>query len=248
MAQPTMSLIPTRESLLSRLRDWADDESWSEFFHIYWRMLYDVALRAGLREDEAQEAVQETVIAVARKVPGFHYDPALGSFKGWLLRIARRRIVDQFRKRGSRGGERAARTRSGDGTESVPPTGDDSGEVGTPSTASPFLPSSDELTPGAFPEPAGCDFESIWDEEWEKNILAAAIDRVKRQVNPGQYQLYDLYVMQGWPVAKVARELGVSAGRVYLAKHRVGRLLKKEVARLTGGDQPGHSVHPRQEG
>jgi RNA polymerase sigma factor (sigma-70 family) len=151
MARPTMSLIPTRESLLSRLRDWADDESWSEFFHTYWRMLYEVALRAGLREEEAQEAVQETVIAVARKMPGFHYDPALGSFKGWLLRIARRRIVDQFRKRGSRGGERAARTRSGDGAESVP-TGDDTGEVGTRSTASPFLSFADGAATDALPE------------------------------------------------------------------------------------------------
>lgn len=211
MARPTMSLIPTRESLLSRLRDWADDASWSEFFHDYWRMLYEVALRAGLREDEAQEAVQETVIAVARKIPGFHYDPALGSFKGWLLRIARRRIVDQLRKRPSR---------LADGG-TVPVTGD-SGEAETSSGL------------------AGCEFEAIWDEEWEKNVLAAAIERVKRQVKPEQYQLYDLYVFQGWPVAKVARELGVSVGRVYLAKHRVGRLLKKEVTRLAGGDRLAH--------
>jgi hypothetical protein len=49
MARPTMSLIPTRESLLSRLRDWADDESWSEFFHTYWRVLYEVALRGYVR-------------------------------------------------------------------------------------------------------------------------------------------------------------------------------------------------------
>lgn len=240
MARPTMSLIPTRESLLSRLRDWADDESWSEFFHTYWRMLYEVALRAGLREDEAQEVVQETVIAVARKVPGFHYDPALGQFKGWQLRIARRRIVDQLRKRSLRGGERAARTRSGDGVESAPPTGDDSGEVGTRSSAPPFLSFTDEAGTDALPEPAGCEFEAIWDEEWKKNTLAAAIERVKCQVNPGQYQLYDLYVIQGWPVAKVARELGVSVGRVYLAKHRVGRLLKKEVTRLAGGDRLAH--------
>ena len=239
MARPTMSLIPTRESLLSRLRDWADDESWSEFFHTYWRMLYEVALRAGLREDEAQEVVQETVIAVARKVPGFHYDPALGSFKGWLLRIARRRIVDQFRKRGSRGGERAARTRSGDGGESVP-ANEDTGDVEARSTASQFPHSTDGAATDALPEPAGCEFEAIWDEEWEKNVLAAAIERVKRQVNPGQYQLYDLYVIQGWPVAKVARELGVGSGRVYLAKHRVGRLLKKEVTRLAGGDRLAH--------
>jgi len=47
MARPTMSLIPTRERLLNRLRDWAEDESWWEFFHTYWRVLYEGALRAG---------------------------------------------------------------------------------------------------------------------------------------------------------------------------------------------------------
>jgi RNA polymerase sigma-70 factor (ECF subfamily) len=202
MPQP-MNLIPTRESLLSRLRDWADDESWSEFFHTYWRMLYEVALRAGLREDEAQEAVQETVIAVAKKMPGFHYDPTIGSFKGWLLQIARRRIVDQFRKRNA-----------GTGT-------DQRSSIETLSPA--------ELE--SLSDPVGCDLEAIWDEEWEKSVLAAAIERVKRRVSPEQYQLYDLYVFQRWPVTKVARELGVSLGRVYLAKHRIGRLLKKEVTR-----------------
>jgi RNA polymerase sigma-70 factor (ECF subfamily) len=201
-AMPTMNLIPTRESLLSRLRDWADDDSWSEFFHTYWRMLYEVALRAGLREDEAQEVVQETVIAAAKKLPGFHYDPTIGSFKGWLLQIARRRIVDQFRKRSPQS--------VGDG--SAAPTGD-------------------SKKAEALPEPAGCEFEAIWDQEWEKSVLAAAIERVKRQVSPEQYQLYDLYVFQRWPVVKVAKELGVSLGRVYLAKHRVGRSLRKEVAR-----------------
>jgi len=44
--------------------------------------------------------------------------------------------------------------------------------------------------------------------------------------------MFELYVLQGWPVREVARLLGVSAGQVYLAKHRVSRLLKKEILRL----------------
>ena len=35
-----------------------------------------------------------------------------------------------------------------------------------------------------------------------------------------------------WPVGKVIRELGVSATRVYLAKHRVSALLKREIKAL----------------
>jgi DNA-directed RNA polymerase specialized sigma24 family protein len=39
-----------------------------------------------------------TVIAVARKMPGFRYDPQRGSFKQWLLRITHRRIADHLRE------------------------------------------------------------------------------------------------------------------------------------------------------
>src|SRR6266496_1266835 len=91
-------LIPTRRSLLSRLKDWEDQESWREFFNIYWRLIYGVALKAGLSDAEAQDVVQDTVIAVARRMQEFKYDPAIGSFKNWLLVVTRRRIADHQRK------------------------------------------------------------------------------------------------------------------------------------------------------
>jgi DNA-directed RNA polymerase specialized sigma24 family protein len=46
------------------------------------------------------------------------------------------------------------------------------------------------------------------------------------------YQLFDLYVMKQWPVKKVAQTLGVNVGLVYLAKHRISALLKKELKEL----------------
>jgi hypothetical protein len=50
--------IPTRQSLLARLKDWEDQESWREFFDTYWRLIHATALKAGLSEPEAQEVVQ----------------------------------------------------------------------------------------------------------------------------------------------------------------------------------------------
>jgi len=58
------------------------------------------------------------------------------------------------------------------------------------------------------------------------------VERVKRQVDPEQFQIFDLYCLEQWPAQKVASTLGLGLGRVYLAKHRVGRLLKKEIRRL----------------
>src|SRR5437867_1469660 len=92
-------LIPTRYSLLSRLHNRDDQESWKDFFDTYWRLIYGVALKAGLSEQEAQDVVQETVICVAKDIHKFKRDRALGSFKGWLRNITRWRIADQLRKR-----------------------------------------------------------------------------------------------------------------------------------------------------
>ena len=82
--------LPTRHSLLSRLRDLGDDASWRTFFDTYWQLIYNVAHKSGLADADAQDVVQETVIAVARRMPEFRYDPAKGSFKQWLLLITRR--------------------------------------------------------------------------------------------------------------------------------------------------------------
>lgn len=203
MADPE-ELIPTRDSLLSRLKDRDDHESWQDFFNTYWKLVYGVAVKAGLTDQEAQEVVQETVITVARRIPEFRYDPKVCSFKTWLLNLTRWRIVDQLRKRKPH--DRFQRRKS-DGTARTP-------------------------TVERLADPGGMDLESVWDEEWEHYILEAAIDRVKKQVSPEQFQIFALRVFKEWPVLKIARELEVSVGQVYLAKHRISALIRKQVKEL----------------
>ena len=99
MREKADELIPTRWSLIQRLRDWDDQESWREFFDTYWRLIYGTAIRAGLSDVEAQEVVQETVISVCRNIRNLEAEGAGRSFKGWLLKMARWRIIDQVRKR-----------------------------------------------------------------------------------------------------------------------------------------------------
>src|SRR5437667_9112289 len=99
MPEQAFDPIPTRHSLLNRLKDWDDQTSWQEFFDTYWRLIYNVAAKAGLSDAEAQEVVQETIIAVARKIGEFKADPAHGSFSAWLMQLTRWRIADQWRQR-----------------------------------------------------------------------------------------------------------------------------------------------------
>src|ERR1700722_16331892 len=100
MAKTVAELTATRTTLLQRLKNWEDQSSWQEFFDVYWKLIYSAALNAGLNEAEAQDVVQETMISVAKHMPTFQYDRALGSFKAWLLNLTRWRITDQLRKRG----------------------------------------------------------------------------------------------------------------------------------------------------
>jgi len=90
--------IATRASLLGRLRNWEDAESWEEFTRIYWRLIYNVARKAGLGDAEARDVVQDTLVGVAKKVHEFESNPELGTFRGWLLNLTRWRIVDHFRR------------------------------------------------------------------------------------------------------------------------------------------------------
>ena len=197
-------LIPTRESLLSRLKDWRDEASWQDFFDTYWRLIYGLARKAGLSDAEAQDIVQETVLSVARKIDGFRYDPKVCSFKTWMLNLTRWRIVDQLRKRPPN------RARPCFRADRAPRT----------------------ATIERIADPAGLCLEAMWDEEWQQHLLSVAIQRVKSKVNPEHYQIFHLCVFKEWPVKKIVRELGVSAAQVYLARHRIAALLKREVKTL----------------
>jgi RNA polymerase sigma-70 factor (ECF subfamily) len=55
---------------------------------------------------------------------------------------------------------------------------------------------------------------------------------VKQQITPKQFQIFDLYVLQEIPLDKITDALGVSTGQVYLAKHRVSRLVQNELKKI----------------
>src|SRR5512133_326784 len=188
-----IDLLPTRRSLLSRLKNWQDNESWTTFFDTYWRLIYTTAIKAGLTETEAEDVVQETVFSVCKSIPQFKYDPACGSFKSWLLKLTAWRIGDQMRKRNRR--------------PELPQAS--YGEMAAKGSLE------------AVPDPAYPAIEAVWDEEWENNLFEAAIERVKRKVDSKHYQAFDLSVLREWPVPRVADALKMSRASVYVARHRV---------------------------
>jgi len=205
LRSPPEGQVPTRYSLLSRLQNWDDQDSWKDFFDTYWRLIYSVAVKSGLTEEEAQDVVQETVISVAKGIHTFKRDRKRGSFKAWLCNLTRWRIADQLRKRTPATPVRRRKNR-------------DSVEV-------------EPVDLQQIPDPSGAP-DAAWEAEWQANLFETAVERVKQQIKEEHYQIFHLYTFKEWPVRKVADALGVNTAQVYLVKHRVSALIRKEVRLL----------------
>ncbi len=197
--------VQTRESLLRRVRDWSDDASWQEFFQLYWRMIYALAVQAGLNESEAEDVVQATMLAVADNIRRFRYDAEVGSFKSWLCHQAQWKIRDQLRRRRREEEHRARRSPPGTSTRT--------------DTIARLADERDSL-------------EALVERDWDEAVSAVALAQVKAKVKPKHFQMFDLYAIKKWPIRRVSQTLQVNVAQVYLAKSRISRLLKKHTEQV----------------
>ena len=199
--KPEAPLLETRSSLIQRLKATINGESWEEFFHTYWELIYNVARRAGLSEADAQDIVQETILKVHNSLDRFEYNRKRGTFKGWLRTVTRSRLNDFFKKQQRR-----------------------------PALNQPLEEAADELQ--NLEDPEGPEIEKIWDEEWNRNLIQAALSRTKKLSSPKQFQIFKCHYIDEWTVRETCRTLGVNAAQVYMAKQRVGKIFREAVETL----------------
>lgn len=199
--KPEAPLLETRSSLIQRLKATINGESWEEFFHTYWELIYNVARRAGLSEADAQDIVQETILKVHNSLDRFEYNRKRGTFKGWLRTVTRSRLNDFFKKQQRR-----------------------------PAFNKPLEEAADELQ--NLEDPEGPEIEKIWDEEWNRNLIQAALSRTKKLSSPKQFQIFKCHYIDEWTVRETCRTLGVNAAQVYMAKQRIGKIFREAVETL----------------
>jgi RNA polymerase sigma-70 factor (ECF subfamily) len=100
------SSLHTRPSLLVRIRDPQDAESWRSFVELYTSPVLRYCRLRGLQDADAADVTQEVMAQVARAMRSFRYAPERGRFRDWLGTITRRKVNRHLTKRnlGTTGG------------------------------------------------------------------------------------------------------------------------------------------------
>lgn len=206
----TRDPLATRASLLARLgnRDerTAWQRSWVDFFEAYQGILIRYAKQHGLSKEDADDVVLEIMSGVADRLPSFSYDPGRCRFRTWLFRVAHNRVLDHLRRLSRRA---------------------DAGNA----MAHPDMSEVQDL--GMLPP------DEAWDLSFEAGLYDAAVARVARRVDPMNMRIFLYHVVDGHNVRETVRRFadsGVSAAKVYLARHRIRRQVDAELALLRKGE------------
>jgi RNA polymerase sigma-70 factor (ECF subfamily) len=72
----------------------------------------------------------------------------------------------------------------------------------------------------------------LWDREHDEHVAAALIKRVQDNFTPVTWEAFHRHVTKGEPAVEVAKALGLSLNAVLLAKSRVLKRLRQELAGL----------------
>lgn len=95
MISPSMSI--TTSALLDALREPENQSVWTALDSRYRSIVCAVAIRAGLRGEDASDVAQQTLIDVMTGFRAGQYDRSKGRFRTWILTIAHRRVIDVLR-------------------------------------------------------------------------------------------------------------------------------------------------------
>ena len=90
----------TRPTLLLKLRDATDQQSWSEFVEMYAPLVCTFLSKRGVQDADAADLTQEVMVSVAKSIQTFEYERNKGTFRAWLLTVVHNRLRNFRRKKG----------------------------------------------------------------------------------------------------------------------------------------------------
>ena len=206
----------TRASLLLAAGDPANQKARARFADIYAALIRQACRGKGLQDADQEDVAQAVLCRLFETLPTFRYDPKK-RFRGLLHRLIYRAIVDLYRARQRRPGDRG----SGD-TQVL-------GRLheATAPDASAVEDLAAELT------------RHVAGQMEQDQRLHEACERVRGRVKPHTWQAFWLTTVEGEPVAAVAQRLGMTKDAVTVAKYRTIKMIRSAVEDAAGGDECG---------
>jgi RNA polymerase sigma factor (sigma-70 family) len=198
--------VITNISLLTSLKNGGSTAEWEVFYALYAEPIFGLARRAGLIESDAQDVVQETMMAITRALVKFEYDPQRGKFRNWVLRIATNKTHDAYRRQQR---QRAHLI-----------------DVGTTPIS--------ELNPATIHTGAAdAALESAWRHELIRKALSLL--ELNSGIKPKTLAIFRAVAIDDQSPATVAREHGVTQGLVNQIRSRITAKIKQLVTDLEAG-------------
>jgi RNA polymerase sigma-70 factor (ECF subfamily) len=188
----------TRPSLLVKLRNLQDRESWNEFLELYGPLIVRCLRRLGVPKQDVEDLYHDVLGVLARRMPTFEYDLA-GSFRAYLATIVKNRVIRYFSER--------------------------------------------HRQPQPIGKKSGWDLESQvadvhdrlgdWiEEEWRRRRLQLAMKKVRDEVKPQTWTVFELRVFQHRSPQEVAEQLRISVNTVNTSYSRVRKRLRAAVEEI----------------
>lgn len=190
------SVERTRASLLLRLRDAEDLAAWEEFVSHYSPVVRRTAIKRGLQAADADNIVQEVFLAVSASIGQWLDRSDRGSFRAWLLRIARNEAFDLIH-------EKATRRIGKDGSEAEHLLATVSAEDDL--SAALDREYAETLFHKAAEQVRGSVAEHTWQAFWLTRVEGLSVEQAARQLNlrPG-----NIYFARSRVMARIKELVG----------------------------------------
>lgn len=194
--------LKTSETQLRTLKDGGSDGDWEGFYRKYAGVILNFCKKQGLDDFSARDVLQESMILLMRKLPGFTYSESKGRFRNWLLTLVYGKVRDARR--------RLIRRAEQPWQESSLPR-------------DPFPPSDGR-------DPAEEEVESAWKMTLLEEALRRL--KRNPRIKPETVEVFEACVIQNMTIPAVAEKFQLEENNIYQIKNRLIRKLREEIEDL----------------
>ncbi|WP_367872754.1 RNA polymerase sigma factor [Luteolibacter sp. Populi] len=191
--------LKTSETQLRALQDRGSDRDWEGFYGKYAGVILSFCRKQGLDEFSARDVLQESMILLMSKLPGFTYSASKGRFRNWLLTLVYGKVRDARR--------RLRRLAEQPWCE--------------------FAPSQEALPAGDVGDPQAEEVEAAWKLTLVEEALRRL--KRNPRIKPETVAVFEACVLQNMTITAAAEKFGLEENNIYQIKNRLIRRLREEI-------------------